>query len=258
LIYSRRIDRPNYQELNPFEFKLDELSFRKGNPFLNPQYSDKIELSHTYKYTLTTSVGYSHTRDFFAQITDTIGGGKSYITSRNLATEDVLSLNVSASLQPAKWYSIYFNAGGYNQAYDADFGNNKTIHTSISTFNLYAQNTIKLPKDFTFEVSGWYNSGGIWGGSYINDQQGSLDLGLQKKLFQDQATLKLSYTDVLNTAPWNSRNVYAGIVIRAHGNWESQQFRASFTWRFGNKQLKGMRQRITGSESEEKRIGGGD
>ncbi|MBK8413145.1 MAG: TonB-dependent receptor family protein [Bacteroidetes bacterium] len=41
-VFSSRIDRPNYQELNPFEYKLDELSFRKGNPFLNPQYSNKL------------------------------------------------------------------------------------------------------------------------------------------------------------------------------------------------------------------------
>src|SRR5258706_1639267 len=100
LVYSARIDRPNYQELNPFEYKLDELSYRKGNPFLNPQYSDKLELSHTYKYATTTSISYSNTRDFFAEITDTISGGKSYISTRNLATEKVTSLNISSSLQP--------------------------------------------------------------------------------------------------------------------------------------------------------------
>ncbi|MFI5220255.1 MAG: TonB-dependent receptor domain-containing protein [Bacteroidia bacterium] len=258
LVYSSRIDRPNYQELNPFEYKLDELSYSKGNPFLNPQYSNKIELSHTYKYTTTTSLGYSHTTDFFAKITDTLPGGKSVLTSRNLATEDVLSLDLNVSRQPVKWYSIYFNAGIYNQAYDADFGNNKTIHTSFVLFNLYAQNTFKLPYGFTFEVSGWYNSGGIWGGSYKTDAQGSLDLGLQKKLMDEQATLKISYTDILHTAPWNAYNTYAGIVSRANGNWESQQFRISFTYRFGNKQMKNIRQRTTGSESEQKRIGGGD
>ena len=258
LIYSRRIDRPNYQELNPFEFKLDELSFRKGNPFLNPQYSQKVELSHTYKYATTTSVGYSHTTDFFAQITDTIPGGKSYLTSKNLATEDVLSLNISSSLQPYKWYSIYFNMGVVNQAYKADFGGNKTINTSITTFNFYGQNTLKLPHNYSLEISGWYNSGGVWGGAYVSKPSGSLDLGLQKKLFHDQATLKLTLTDVFKTAPWDSRNVYAGIIIRAHGNWESQQFRASLTWRFGNKQMKGLRQRTVGSESELQRIGSGD
>ena len=257
LNYSRRIDRPNYQELNPFEFKLDELSYRKGNPFLNPQYSQKIDVSHTYKYTTTTSVGYSHTTDFFAQITDTISGGKSYITSRNLATEDIFSIDISTSLQPFKWYSIYFNFGIYNQTYKADFGSDKTINTSITNYNIYAQNTFKLPFDFTFEISGWYNSAGVWGGAFVTKQQGTLDLGLQKKLFHEQATLKISYSDILNTAPWDSYNVYGGIVIRANGNWESQQFKATFTWRFGNKQMKGIRQHTSGSESEMKRISGG-
>jgi hypothetical protein len=258
LVYSSRIDRPDYQDLNPFEYKLDELSFRKGNPFLNPQYSDKVELSHTYKYTTTTSVSYSYTTDFFAQITDTFSGGTSILAPRNLATEKVTSLDVSTSQQPAKWYSIYCNLSLYRQAYDADFGNGKTINTSFLIFNLYAQNTFKLPKGFTFEISGWYNTGGIWAGSYKTDAQGSLDLGLQKKLFSEQATLKLAYTDILNTAPWKAYNTYAGIVSHGHGNWESRQFRVSLTWRFGNRQMKNIRQRSAGSESEQKRIGEGE
>jgi len=258
LVYSSRIDRPNYQELNPFEYKLDELSYRKGNPFLDPQYSNTFELSHVYKYTITTSVSYSHTRDFFAQITDTLSDGRSYITTENLAVEEVLGGNIGASLQPTKWYSLYFNAGVYNQHYDADFDNGKSINTSVTAFNLYMQNTFKLPKNFSFEISGWYNSGGVWGGSFVTEAQGSLDLGIQKKLFHEQATLKLAYTDILNTAPWDSYNTYGGIVIRANGNWESQLFRVSFTWNFGNRQMKSSRQRTSGSESEQKRISGGD
>jgi iron complex outermembrane recepter protein len=258
LIYSSRIDRPNYQELNPFEYKLDELSFRKGNPFLNPQYSNKIDLSHTYKYTTITSVGYSHTEDFFAQIADTISGGKSVLMPRNLATEDVISGNISTSLQPFKWYSVYLNAGVSNQKYNADFGDNKTINTSFTSFNFYGQNTFKIKYGFSLEISGWYNSGGVWGGAFKTDAQGSLDVGLQKKLFDDKATLKMSYTDILHTAPWKSYNTYAGIVNRANGSWESQQFRISFTWRFGNNQVKSIKQRTTGSEQELKRVGGGE
>jgi iron complex outermembrane receptor protein len=201
-------------------------------------------------------VSYSNTQDFFAQITDTLSGGRSYITSRNLATEQILAFDLSSSQQPLKWYGIYFHFGFYDQKYDADFGNDKTIHTSVTYINLYAQNTFKLPKNFTFEVSGWYNSAGVWGGAFVTKSQGSLDIGLQKKLFHDQATLKLSYSDLLNTAPWDSYNVYSGIVIRAHGNWEAQQFRTTFTWRFGNKQMKGVRQHESGSESETKRISG--
>lgn len=256
LVFSSRIDRPNYQELNPFENKLDELSFRKGNPFLNPQYSNKIELSHTYKYATTLSVGYSITEDFFAQIADTIPGGKSFLTPRNLATEEVISFNLSTSQQPTPWYGVYFNGGVINQAYDADFGEGRTINTSIVSVNIYAQNTFKLPKAFTFELSGWFNSGGVWSGSYKTEPTASVDLGLQKKLWGDQATLKISVTDIFFTAPWSSVNTYAGIISKAEGNWESRQFRAAFTWRFGNKQMKNTRQRSVGSESEQKRIGG--
>lgn len=256
LIYSRRIDRPNYQELNPFEWKLDELSYMKGNPFLNPQYSDKLELSHTYKYTTTTSLSYSHTTDFFAQINDTISNGKTAMTPRNLATEDVLSLTVSSSQQVTKWYSFYISAGLFNQKYKADFGNGKTINTSVTNFNLYGQNTFKLPRDYTFEISGWYNSSGVWGGSFVNSAQGALDLGLQKKVFGDQGNLRISVTDVLYTAPWAGYNVYGGLVIRVNGNWESRQFRAAFTWKFGNRQMKNVRARKSGSEDEMKRISG--
>lgn len=256
LVYSSRIDRPNYQELNPFKSKLDELSYQKGNEYLNPQYSNKLELSHTYKYTITTSAGFSHTTDFFAQIADTLSDGVGILQPKNIATEDVLSINLSASLQPIKWYSVYLNAGVFNSKYVADFDSGRTIDASLTVFNAYVQNTFKLPYNFTFEISGWYNSGGIWGGTYKTKAQGSLDVGLQKKLFKDKATLKLSYTDILHTAPWDSHNVYAGIVSRANGNWESQQFHIAFTWRFGNNQMKGLRQRSAGSEQEQKRIGG--
>jgi len=256
LVYSSRIDRPNYQELNPFENKLDELSFRKGNPFLNPQYSNKIELSHTYKYATTLSAGYSRTTDFFAQIADTIPGGRSFLQPRNLATEDVLSINIGSSQQPTSWYGVYFNGSVINQAYNADFGEGRTINTSFVSVNIYAQNTFKIKHGITFEASGWYNSGGVWSGSYKTSPTAALDLGIQKKLLNDQATLKLSVTDVFFTSPWESYNTYAGIVSRANGNWESRQFRAAFSWRFGNKQMKNMRLRSTGSELEQQRVGG--
>jgi outer membrane receptor protein involved in Fe transport len=46
LVFSRRIDRPSYQNLNPFEIKEDQLTYFKGNPFLAPQYTDNVTLTH--------------------------------------------------------------------------------------------------------------------------------------------------------------------------------------------------------------------
>lgn len=256
--YSRRIDRPNYQELNPFEYKLDELTFRKGNPFLNPQYTDKVELSHTYHYSLTTSLSYSHTKDFFAQVTDTLSAGRSYITTRNLAEENVLSLDVSDQISITKWWSLYASGSLFHLHYAANFGEGKLIDASVLAYSFYGQSTFRFPHGVTFELSGWYSSPSIWGGTYKTTSQGSFDAGVQKKLFKDRATLKLSITDIFHTAPWSSINQFGALYIKASGDWESRQLKATFTYRFGNNQVKGARQRQTGSESEIQRVGSGD
>ena len=60
LNYSRRIDRPNYSDLNPFETRVDELTYIKGNAYLRPQYTNSIQLTHTFKERYITALGYSH------------------------------------------------------------------------------------------------------------------------------------------------------------------------------------------------------
>jgi iron complex outermembrane receptor protein len=102
--YSRRIDRPSYQSLNPFEFKLDEYTFMKGNTQLTPQYTNSFGITNTYKYKLTTTLNYSHVKDVFTQIIDTAERSKAFITQKNLATQDIVSLNISYPLQ-IKWYT---------------------------------------------------------------------------------------------------------------------------------------------------------
>ncbi|HYC27530.1 MAG TPA: TonB-dependent receptor, partial [Chitinophagaceae bacterium] len=103
LTYSRRIDRPAYQDLNPFEMKLDEYTFMKGNINLRPQYTNSFGITHTYKFKLNTSLNYSHVNDMFAQLLDTAEKSKAFISKRNLAKQDIVALNVSYPLQIKKF-----------------------------------------------------------------------------------------------------------------------------------------------------------
>jgi iron complex outermembrane receptor protein len=258
LVFSSRIDRPNYQDLNPFEWKLDELSFRKGNPFLDPQYTYKVEVSHSYNYAVNTTVSYSRTNDYSAQVTDTIDGNKSFLTPRNLASEDVLSIDMNLSKQIKKWWGVYTNFTGSNLKYKADFGEGRMIDASVYVFNMYAQNTFRLPAGFNLEISGWFSTPSIWGGTFKTKTSGSLDAGLQKKLLGDKMTLKLSVTDIFVTAPWRSKSVFEVADITANGGWESRQFRANLSWRFGSKTVKSIRARSSGNETETKRVGSGE
>ena len=157
LNYSRRIQRPNYQNLNPFEYRIDELSFRKGNPFLQPQYTNNLKLSHTYNYRLTTSFSYSFIKDLFAQVTEAQGNNQNFINVRNVANQRVYNLGISYTSKFNDWWSYYININASRNEFitiNPDF-----IGISQNSLSFYAQNTFKLSNGIEFSyVDGKYNA----------------------------------------------------------------------------------------------------
>jgi iron complex outermembrane recepter protein len=253
--YSRRIDRPSYQDLNPFENKLDELTYEKGNAFLKPQYSDNVEASHIWKGILTTTLGYSHVKDYQASYLDTTNRNATYIQQRNLATQQIFSLTISSQLPIAKWWNGYANVYVNYQKFKGQF-TNQNIKLNVTSYGCYLQSSFTLGHDYSAEISGWFNGPGLWGTIKFR-AQGAGDIGFQKMFMQKKASLKISFTDILNTASWAGKIDFAGINARLSGNWESQTFRINFTYRFGSSQISSARQRKTGLESEAGRIKGG-
>ena len=106
LSYSRRIDRPSYQSLNPFIYYLDPYQYYQGNPLLQPQFTHNLELSHTLKGMYITSIGYSHTSDVLTQVTEQDDIRKvTKATTRNLQTLTSYNLTMSAPISVAKWWN---------------------------------------------------------------------------------------------------------------------------------------------------------
>ena len=254
LSYSRRIDRPAYQDLNPFEFKLDEYTYQKGNTELRPQYTNSISLTNTFKYKLTSTLTYSHVKDVFTQLVDTVDKSKSYLTKKNLATQDIVSLNVSYPFQ-YKWYSLFANVNTFYTRYKANFGEGRTVDLDTYAFNFYAQNSFKLGKGWTGELTGWYNSPSIWEGTFKTKEMWSVDAGILKTVFYGKGNLKASVSDIFQTMRWGGTSNFTGQYVHARGGFESRQFKLSLTYRFGSSQVKGERQRKTGLEEENKRTG---
>ena len=258
LSYSRRINRPSYQDLNPFEDKLDELTFQKGNPFLQPEYANSIQLTHSYNYFLNTTIGFSHTRDMMARLTDTIGTQGSFLTWLNLADQYAYSLGVSGAIPIKKWWNSYTNLTAVHTQNKADYGNNKTVDLKVSTFNIYSQHTFSLPDDFALELSGWYNSPAIWGGTFKMESQWSLDAGLRKKIWGGRGSLKLSVSDIFKTTNWSGVSRFGVLYLRATGGWDSRRVRLGFSYLFGNTQVKKTRRRKAGLDAENRRIKSGN
>ncbi|WP_309641170.1 TonB-dependent receptor domain-containing protein [Flavobacterium sp.] len=253
LTYSRRIERPNYESLNPFEYQLDELSFMRGNPFLKPQYTDNIKFSHTYNYTLNTSLSYSHVTDYFAQVIEASGPSRSFLTSKNVANQQVINLGVSYPFEVKKWWNVYFSLNAFQSKFMAT--NDSFISIKQETLSLYGQNNFKLPKGINLEVSGWYSSPSIWGGTFKTQSIGSLDIALQRQFMNKKFTARVAVSDVLYTSPWHGKTEYAFVKINGNGGEDSRQLRFNLTYNFGNDAVKKSRQRETGLEDEKSRIG---
>ncbi len=256
LTYSRRIDRPTYQDLNPFENKLDELTYEKGNAFLRPQYTDNVELTHTFMGMINTTLGYSYVKDFATQATDTTSNA-TFVQQKNLAEQQILSVNIGSPTPIKKWWNGYVNLWYNYQMFKGKIGEN-TVKRNVPSYGAYLQQSFSLGKDYTAEISGWFNGPSVWGGPWQTKSQGAVDIGFQKQFMQKRASIKIAATDIFHTAPWAAINDFGGLYIDGGGSWESQTFRVNFSWRFGSNQIQRSRDRKTGLESESKRIKGGN
>ncbi len=253
LTFSRRIQRPNYQSLNPFESQISELSFRKGNPFLQPQYTTNIKLNHMFKYRFNTSLSYSYTQDFFAQIQDTLGSTKSFISPKNVANQRVINLGISLPFNINKWWGVFANINANNTSYEANDDKFQPINLNI--LNLYAQNTFTLNKKNKLELSGWFSTPSIWGGTYLTKPMGSLNIAYEHIFVQNIFSVRCSFNDILFTSPWRADLRYGDLIIDGTGGGESRRVAVNFIYNFGNQNVKRVRKRETSLEDEKKRTG---
>ncbi len=252
LTFSQRIQRPNYSSLNPFEYQLDELSARRGNPFLQPQYTDNLKLNHTFKYRFSTSLSYAYTSDFFTQVTEQDGANGNFINERNIADQEVWNLSISYSFQITKWWNYYISLNASSITYtstDPDF-----VSTSQETLGFYMQNTINLPSDYRLEVSGWYSSPSVWGGTYETRALGSLNLAVQKKFLDKKLNIRLAFNDVLFSSFWQGTTRFGALFIDGSGGSDSRNMALGLTYNFGSSEIKKTRSRKTSLEDEKSRV----
>lgn len=258
IAYSRRIDRPNYQDLNPFEFKLDEYTFQKGNINLRPQYTNSISITNTYQYKLTTTLNYSHVKDLFSQVFDTAEKSKAFISKQNLATQDVVALSISYPYR-YKAYSMFAMLNGSYSNYQASSGAGRTVDVNAASLTLYVQNSIKFAKTYTAELTAYYSAPTVFQGTIKAKSMYFADAGLSKPVLKGRGMLKASVSDVLHTFKFRGSSDFAGQHSDIRANWESTQFKLNFVYRFGSNLVKGARQRNTSADDETKRTqnGGG-
>jgi hypothetical protein len=253
LSFARRIDRPAYNNLNPFSYPVDELSYWKGNPFLQPQYANTWALQYSFK-SITIGTSYTHTNNISSTITEVMEGDVIYMVPRNIGFQNNLNLTVTQQLRLAKWWNMSLSGIGYrleNKVGTVTYGNYNRSRF-VGTINI--QQTFNLPGHLTAEAVGVINSKSISGlNTYVNGNS-QVDLGLQKTLFQEKATLRLAATDILRTNKIISNTQLNNLLLHNTYIGESRQIRLNFTYRFGNNSIKSKDSRKSGLETESQRL----
>jgi len=257
LAFGRRINRPDYSVLNPFENRLSELSFEKGNPRLLAEIVNNVELGWTYQYRYNFKLGYSKTENKITRLIapDTEDARAGFITWANLADQTVVSGNISIPTQFGKSWNAFFNISGSYIDNQADYGDGQVVDVQAFTYSFYTQHTFPLVEKINGEISGYYAGPGVWGGVFEYESSWSLNLGLQRKFLNDQLNVKLAANDVFYQAWWEGKSSFAGLESLGSGKNDTRRVTLSASYNWGNQKVK-SRNRKTGIEEESKRAGG--
>lgn len=254
--YSRRIDRPSYQSLNPFTYYSDLFTMSQGNPMLKPQYASSYEVNYR-RSKLNISLGYIQTKDVITTtlLTDTIK--KTIILyEQNLAARRTFSISINRPFDLTDWWSTINDATIYNSSFTSPELMGSPFKNQRTTVELSTTQVFKLSPSINMELSGNYTSSQVYG-TYIAKPIYGLDLGLSKSFAGERANIKLGVTDLFNQRQISIRSAIPYQDYQLGQKQESRVLRLTFSYNFGSKIIKAIRSRANISADEQERLKSG-
>ena len=252
LTAGRRLDRPPFQQLNPFVNIINKYTYERGNPFSLPQYTWNLELSHQYKDFLSTSVSYSIIRNYFSQLFISEGEDILIYTKGNVGKMYNFGVSVALQLSPFKWWSfngqVMFNYKELNGYQNIDYT------SSISQVNFSISNQFRLNDVYSAEISGFYTTRARNDLQELLYDTGQLSLGISRPVFKKKATLKLSIRDLFYTQVMEGLTDFPDAEEYFLLTRDSRVLNLAFSYRFG-KPLKSARRNGGAASDEMERVG---
>ena len=262
LSYGRRVDRPDYSMLNPFQFQLDRYTYRQGNPNLQPQFSHNVELSYNYKGQLNITANYTYTTDIINDVLLTVkqpgdSNYTTYQTSENIASNRNIGLAVNYSKQIYKWWTINVYGNVFNNDYKGVI-QGEAIHVNIFAFNGNFSSQFNFNKGWGAEASGWYNGKNFVSSAILADPMGMFSLGGSKQVLKGKGSVKVNLRDPFYLAHFNGSTYLSNGLTEIHSKWDNRRYIITLTYRFGKNKPQ-QAHHGSGAEEEQSRVktGGG-
>lgn len=256
LSYGRRIERPIFENLNPFLSPLDKFTLYAGNPFLTPTFAHNLTLTFSYKSIWVTNLSYNLSKDgIYETLEINEKDGKYYSRPNNVGESKIFNIDMSFGKPLTKKITVNFYVEAGRMQYKSqiyteklDAGRNYILGQGNVSF--------QLPKQFTAEISSNGQSDMLWGQLLLKNW-GVVNLSFQKKLFKSKGNLRLNFNDIFYTRRGsgvinNLRLTYADW----NSKFDSRQVSATFSYNFGKATQGKARYKGSGSESERQRVQG--
>lgn len=259
LVYNKRITRPNYSDLASYLSYNGPTSVFSGNPQLLPAITDNISLTYNNKgFNISLLATQEQNPIARFQITRNDLSNIAVIAPVNLDYQRSLDIQTNIPIRINHWWSLNLNGTMGVRDFKLLHTVNQVNH-SYFHYNFNGSQTMLLPGDFSFELSGWYTSEHFNGSTRL-DGFGALNAGL-KKDFSNGSSIQFSVTDIFQSVDIRSRigtldeEVYGDVFIVDYSpeSGFSRIYRISFTYPFGNSKVKKTKTR-SGASTEKSRI----
>jgi len=255
LSYNRGLTRPQYTDINPFLYYVDVYDYRSGNPNLLPQYSNKIELEHSYNKLFTTSLYAQVTTGFydFNEYLQNDATKVAITTINNFGNYYIYGLRFYTPVQFANWWNASFHVDASYQRIKAytvngnlDKGTPDIQFSSIQTFKISSTTTLNIP--VKYESPTFYGISLYKAAYYV-------DADITQQLFNKKASLKLSVFDIFNTKRDRLHSNYQNLNLEIMDKTESRMVRLNFTYHFGKTSVKTAKHEAANADEQNRAVG---
>ncbi|HMD01192.1 MAG TPA: outer membrane beta-barrel family protein, partial [Ferruginibacter sp.] len=250
LNYGRRIERPDYEDMNPFVHFLDRYTFEQGNPDLSPQFAHNIEFSHTFKGFLTSTLNYTSTDNIIQQVIEQHElTNETFIKKANIASLHQVGFAMSANRNIKKWWSMNIYANVFNNRFKGVV-NNEDISIGITAFQAQLQQQFKWGKGWSAELSGFYRTKGLEGVIFIQPIA-QINAGFGKQVLNNKGTIRVNFKDIFAGSVFKGYSKYSNVDAQFKDVNDNRTVGVSFTYRFSKGKLKASGSRRNGGAGDE-------